>query len=54
MSKRAAAAFLAPFLVLFAAFFVAPIVYALARSLTEVERSGLLGLHGTTTRFAGL
>ncbi|NUR83684.1 MAG: sugar ABC transporter permease, partial [Nonomuraea sp.] len=26
----------------------------MVRSLTEVERSGLLGLHGTTTRFAGL
>ncbi|MEV5888734.1 carbohydrate ABC transporter permease [Nonomuraea fuscirosea] len=54
MSKRAAAAFLAPFLILFAAFFVAPVGYALVQSLTRVRRSGLLGLHGTTTEFAGL
>ncbi|MER6943203.1 sugar ABC transporter permease [Nonomuraea sp. NPDC000554] len=54
MRKRTAAAFLAPFLLLFAAFFVAPIGYAVVQSLTTVERSGLLGLHGSTTRFAGL
>ncbi|WP_217370258.1 carbohydrate ABC transporter permease [Nonomuraea antri] len=54
MSKRSAAAFLAPFLVLFTAFFVAPMVYALVQSLTSVRRSGLLGLHGSTTEFAGL
>lgn len=54
MSKRAAAAFLAPFLILFAAFFVAPMLYAFAQSLTRVERAGLLGLRGSTTEFAGL
>ncbi|WP_207755551.1 sugar ABC transporter permease [Nonomuraea cypriaca] len=54
MSKRAAAVFLAPFLVLFAAFFVAPIGHALVQSFTTVQRSGLLGLHGTRSEFAGL
>ncbi|TDE53995.1 sugar ABC transporter permease [Nonomuraea mesophila] len=54
MRKRTAAIFLAPFVLLFAGFFVAPILYALAQSFTAVERSGLLGLHGQSTRFAGL
>ncbi|TDD11925.1 sugar ABC transporter permease [Nonomuraea deserti] len=54
MRKRTAAVFLAPFVLLFAGFFVAPILYALAQSFTVVERSGLLGLRGQSTRFAGL
>ncbi|WP_214324817.1 carbohydrate ABC transporter permease [Nonomuraea sediminis] len=54
MKPRIAAVFLAPFLVLFAVFFVAPLLYALGESLTRIERSGLLGLHGRTTHFAWL
>ncbi|GAA4199494.1 carbohydrate ABC transporter permease [Actinocatenispora rupis] len=53
-SSRAAIGFLAPFGVLFALFFVAPIGYAVYQSLFTVERSGPLGLGGAHTVFAGL
>ena len=52
--RRAAAGFLAPFVVLFAAFFVLPIGYAIYQSLLKVERAGPLGLGGARTVFAGL
>jgi len=45
---------LAPFGVLFACFFVAPIGYAIYQSLIKVERTGVLGLGGSHTVFAGL
>jgi multiple sugar transport system permease protein len=43
-----------PFVVLFAAFFVLPIGYAIYQSLLSVERAGPLGLGGSRTVFAGL
>ena len=46
--------FLAAFLAMFVAFFLAPIGYAIYQSLIKVERSGLLGLGGEHTAFAGL
>lgn len=46
--------FLAPFVVLFALFFVVPIGYAVYQSLVAVRRSGPLGLGGTHEVFAGL
>jgi multiple sugar transport system permease protein len=52
--RRAAAGFLAPFCLLFGAFFVAPIGYALYQSLVKVERTGALGLGGQSEVFAGL
>jgi multiple sugar transport system permease protein len=52
--RAAAAGFLAPFVLLFAAFFVLPIGYAVYQSLLKVERSGPLGLGGSSTVFAGL
>jgi len=52
--RRAAAGFLAPFCLLFAAFFVAPIGYALYQSLVRIERTGALGLGGQSEVFAGL
>ncbi|MEQ4302965.1 sugar ABC transporter permease [Plantactinospora sp. B6F1] len=52
--RTAAAGFLAPFVLLFAAFFVLPIGYAIYQSLLRVERSGPLGLGGSHTVFAGL
>jgi len=52
--RRAAAGFLMPFVVLFAAFFVLPIGYAIYQSLLSVERAGPLGLGGSRTVFAGL
>ena len=52
--RRAAAGFLAPFCLLFGAFFVAPIGYALYQSLVKVERTGPLGLGGQSEVFAGL
>lgn len=55
MSRRLAPfALIAPFGVLFACFFIAPIGYAMYQSLVDVERSGLLGLGGERTVFAGL
>lgn len=55
MSRRAAPfVLLAPFGALFACFFLAPIGYAIYQSLVKVERSGLLGLGGERTVFAGL
>lgn len=45
--------FLAPFAVLFLAFFVVPIGYALWQSFTGVRRTGALGLGGSQTTFAG-
>ncbi|MGW7520564.1 carbohydrate ABC transporter permease [Streptomyces sp. NPDC054796] len=53
-NARAAAGFLLPFAALFLLTFVAPIGYALYQSLLRPERSGPLGLGGTTTAFAGL
>jgi multiple sugar transport system permease protein len=52
--RRAPFALFAPFGVLFACFFLAPIGYAIYQSLVEVQRSGLLGLGGEHTVFAGL
>jgi multiple sugar transport system permease protein len=52
--SHAAFGFLAPFCVLFALFFVAPIGYAIYQSLFRVERSGPLGLGGARTVFTGL
>jgi len=52
--RRAAAGFLAPFCLLFGAFFIAPIGYALYQSLVKVERTGPLGLGGQSEVFAGL
>jgi multiple sugar transport system permease protein len=55
MSRRFAPLVLfAPFGLLFAAFFLAPIGYAIYQSLIEVERTGALGLGGQETVFAGL
>ncbi len=51
--RRAAAGFLLPFVVLFGAFFVLPIGYAIYRSLLTTKRSGPLGLGGSRTVFAG-
>ncbi|MFC7406068.1 carbohydrate ABC transporter permease [Georgenia alba] len=44
---------LSPFLVLFVICYVIPIAIAVWQSLLTVERSGLLGEDGVTTRFAG-
>jgi multiple sugar transport system permease protein len=52
--RRAALIFLLPFTVLFAAFFVLPIGYAVYQSLLRTERTGPLGLGGSRTVFAGL
>jgi multiple sugar transport system permease protein len=52
--RRAAAGFLAPFCLLFGAFFLAPIGYALYQSLVKIERTGALGLGGQSEAFAGL
>lgn len=52
--RRAAAGFLAPFCLLFAAFFLAPIGYAVYQSLVRIERTGPLGLGGQAEVFAGL
>lgn len=51
---RSARAFLAPFLVLFAVTFLLPIGYAIYESLQKTEASGLLGLGGNRTVFAGI
>ncbi|SDN67617.1 carbohydrate ABC transporter permease [Allokutzneria albata] len=52
--KLSIAGFLAPFLVLFSAFFLLPIGYSVYRSLTVVERTGPLGLGGAEQVFGGL
>jgi multiple sugar transport system permease protein len=52
-ADRIAYTFLAPFLVLFVAFAVLPILLAVYSSLFSVHRSGL-GLDGGTLRFVGL
>jgi multiple sugar transport system permease protein len=52
--RAAAAGFLAPFVLLFAAFFIVPIGYAIYQSMLTVERAGPLGLGGSRTVFAGL
>jgi multiple sugar transport system permease protein len=44
---------LAPFLLLFALTFVVPIIAALGQSFTAVDRAGLFGEDGVTSRFAG-
>ncbi|MGH8877105.1 MAG: carbohydrate ABC transporter permease, partial [Stackebrandtia sp.] len=49
---RAGWGFLAPFLVLFIAFFILPIVYAIYQSLFTVKRTGSLGLGGQELSFA--
>ncbi|MEL7976306.1 sugar ABC transporter permease [Isoptericola sp. F-RaC21] len=51
---RTALWFLAPFLVLYAAFFLLPIAYALYQSLITTVRSGPLGMGGSERVFAGL
>lgn len=52
--RRSAVLFLAPFMALFACFFIAPICYAIYQSLIQVRRSGPLGLDGAHNVFAGL
>ncbi|TCO45598.1 multiple sugar transport system permease protein [Kribbella antiqua] len=52
--RRAVAGFLMPFLLLYAAFFILPIGYAVYQSLLKTERSGPLGLGGSHRVFAGL
>jgi multiple sugar transport system permease protein len=52
--NRAVPLLLGPFLLLFAAFFLAPIGYALYQSLLTVKRTGPLGLGGERKVFAGL
>ncbi|MFJ9173754.1 carbohydrate ABC transporter permease [Streptomyces sp. NPDC102360] len=51
-SRRAPLLLIAPFGLFFAAFFIAPIGYALVQSLTTYERAGSFGLRKTV--FAGL
>jgi len=53
-SRRTPWLFLAPFAVLFLAFFVVPIGYAIWQSFIGVRRTGALGLGGSQTTFAGL
>lgn len=52
--RRAALVLLLPFTLLFGAFFVLPIGYAGYQSVLRTERTGPLGLGGSTTEFAGL
>ncbi|CAG4931710.1 unnamed protein product, partial [Acidithrix sp. C25] len=48
-------AFMSPFLLLFAIFFLLPIGYAIYESLLQIKVSGLgIGPNSTTTQFAGL
>lgn len=49
----AGAVLLAPFLIMFAIFYIAPIFYAIWQSLFTVVRDGPLGLGGATQMFAG-
>ena len=51
---RAAWGFLAPFALLFAFTFVAPVGYAVYQSMLTVERSGPLGLGASSVGFGGL
>lgn len=51
---KAAWAFLAPFLAVFAFVFVVPIGYAIYQSLLKVDRNGPMGLGKPTLGFAGL
>lgn len=53
-SKWAPWVLMAPFLLLFLFTMVLPIVIAIGQSLMTVERRGLLGEEGVTSRFAGL
>ncbi|UYG17791.1 sugar ABC transporter permease [Brachybacterium huguangmaarense] len=53
-SKWAPWALMAPFLLLFLFTMVLPIVIAIGQSFMTVERRGLLGEEGVTSRFAGL
>lgn len=51
---RAVLVLMAPFFVLFAATFVAPILTAIYQSLVRTKRTGYLGLGASHTAFAGL
>jgi multiple sugar transport system permease protein len=51
--RRAAAVLIAPFVVMFAAFFVAPIIYAVIESVFSVKSSGL-GFGAPERMFVGL
>ena len=42
--RRAIAAFIAPFALLYVAFYLVPIVYAMIQSLMTVERDGTFGV----------
>jgi multiple sugar transport system permease protein len=53
-SNRAGVLFVCPFLAFFAAFFVAPIGYAVYQSTLGVKREGILGLGGSRTIFVGV
>ena len=53
-SHSAPLVLLAPFVLLFLAFFLVPIGYALYQSLLKIERTGVLGLGGSHTVFAGV
>ncbi|TDD31643.1 sugar ABC transporter permease [Actinomadura sp. KC06] len=52
--RHAPLLFFGPFAVVFLAFFIVPIGYAVWQSFTGVRRSGPLGLGGSETTFAGL
>ncbi|MGP9694298.1 carbohydrate ABC transporter permease [Brachybacterium sp. AOP25-B2-12] len=55
MSKKTAPwVLMAPFLILFVATFVVPIIIAIQQSFLKVTRRGLLGEDGVSTSFAGL
>lgn len=51
--RRAPWLLMAPFLLLFALTFVAPVLYAVGQSFTRVTREGLFGQAGTSSGFAG-
>ncbi|GAA0525668.1 carbohydrate ABC transporter membrane protein 1 (CUT1 family) [Saccharopolyspora erythraea NRRL 2338] len=53
-TRVAVAGLVGPFLLLFLAFFIAPVLYTLHRSLLVVQRSGPLGLGGADNVFGGL
>lgn len=52
-SKTAPWILMAPFLVLFIATMIVPVIMAVGYSFTRVQRSGLLGEDGTESTFAG-
>ncbi|OZM75874.1 carbohydrate ABC transporter permease [Pseudonocardia sp. MH-G8] len=52
--SRAPWLLLAPFLLLFVLTFVIPIAAALGQSFTTIDRAGLFGEDGVTSRFAGV